>query len=152
MTPMLTLTSMTDMFMMILVFLLNFLDPDAATPRDVELPSSVETREVGRGATLTVGRGDVRVGDRRVLALDDSAGAPAVPPGVARTGRRIDALHEALVDALPVDSGGQLEASDPILIVACDRRVPFSVLGDILYTAGQAGFGQFNFVVISDPE
>jgi biopolymer transport protein ExbD len=153
------MTSMMDMFTLILVFLLNFLDPDAAPETDVALPTTRSTAPVGTGPTLTVTPQDIRVGDERVVTLDSSGGAPALPASVPRTGRRIDVLYERLQRAAesstpatvtPVkdEKGG----SEPLLVVQCDKGVPFSLLGDVLYTAGQAGFGQFRFAAVSDPE
>lgn len=144
------ITSMLDMFTIILVFLLNFLDPANETDASIALPEAAAETAVGEGVILTVTKQAVLVDGQAVLPLVDGR----IPAGTVRTGRRIDALHERLVIAAPkrsVSAGtAEDEAANAALAVHCDRAVPFSVLGELLYTAGQAGFGQFRFVVISD--
>lgn len=144
------ITSMMDMFTIILVFLLSLLDPANETNDELTLPSASVDQTVEAGVILMVTPERVSVDGQEVLRLADGA----LLPGAARTGRRIDALHGRLVDAANRArvSGEQDEqgAANPVLSVQCDRAVPFSVLGELLYTAGQAGFGQFRFVVIND--
>lgn len=150
MNPSFQITSMLDMFTIILVFLLNFLDPAAEASADLTLPEAKVEADVGEGTVLTVTRDRVLVNGKEVLQLEDGR----LPAVVERTGRRIDALHRRLEEAgaaLAVSrTTAEPEASNAALAVHCDRAVPFSVLGELLYTAGQAGFGQFRFVVISD--
>lgn len=145
------LTSMMDMFTIILVFLLNLLDPANESDQEVVLPSAKVEQTVEEGVILTVTPARVSVDGVEVLRLAEGT----LPAGTARTGRSVDALLERLVEAGNTKqvSGkqGQQDASNPVLSVQCDRAVPFSVLGELLYTAGQAGFGQFRFVVINDP-
>lgn len=144
------ITSMMDMFTIILVFLLSLLDPANETNDEIALPSASVEQAVEAGVVLLVTPQRVAVDGQEVLQLVDGA----LVPGVARTGRRIDALHGRLVEAANrarvSGEQDQQEASNPVLSVQCDRAVPFSVLGELLYTAGQAGFGQFRFVVIND--
>jgi biopolymer transport protein ExbD len=145
------LTSMTDMFTMILIFLLTFVDPTTQNADGVTLPAGTSQQAPEKGVSLTVTPDKVLVEGREVLQLE----AGALPSGTARTGRRIDAVYERLAaaaSALPASPGPPEQGgSNAVLLVAADRGVPFSVLGELLYTAGQAGFGQFRFVVISTP-
>ena len=145
-TPMVAITSMMDMFTIILVFLLNFLDPAATVPGDLALPKARTIEPIEGELVLMVTRESVRIGGVDVVDLVAVGGAPAVSSAEGRSGRRIDRLYDALT-AKRDESKGQTGT----LVVQCDRGVPFSVVGDVLYTAGQAGFGQFRFVVISDP-
>ncbi len=144
------ITSMLDMFTIILVFLLNFLDPANESDADIALPEAAVDVAVGEGTVLTVTRDRVLVDGVEVLRLVDGR----LPSDTPRTGRRIDLVHERLAAAANAAavSGKKAEgeAANAALAVHCDRAVPFSVLGELLYTAGQAGFGQFRFVVISD--
>ena len=34
------------------------------------------------------------------------------------------------------------------ILLQCDRTLPFSLIREVMYTAGQAQFGEFRFVVI----
>ena len=142
---------MMDMFTIILVFLLNFLDPTNPPSGEVLLPSGRSVEGVDAGVLLTVTPERILVAGEEVMRLE----AGALPAGAARTGGRLDRLYERLAEAgearAALDSQQKDSASNAVLVVQCDRTVPFSLLGELLYTAGQAGFGQFRFVVISTP-
>jgi biopolymer transport protein ExbD len=151
-TPMIAVTSMMDMFTIILVFLLNFLDPRQDVTADVALPTATSTEAVEEGPTLTVTPEAVRFGGADVFRLDRVDGAVVLPADLPREGRLIVPLRDRLQEgaALLVTAAGEKPPDQLLLRVACDRGVPFSVLGDVLYTASQAGFDQFRFVVIRE--
>src|SRR5213075_1708721 len=86
------LTSMTDMFTMILVFIMNFVEVNAPPESELALPTSSSIEQVEDGVRLTVTSTEVQVNGERVFGLE----AGALPSGVVRTGRRIDALYERL--------------------------------------------------------
>lgn len=143
------ITSMLDMFTILLVFLLNFLDPANSFDPEVALPMAAVDAVAADGTVLTVTPDRVVLDGQEVLRLVHGQ----LPDGLVRTERRIDALYERLgaaARARDVSAGtASGSASNLPLSVHCDRSVPFSVLGELLYTAGQAGFGPFRFVVIS---
>ena len=144
-TSTLMLTSMTDMFTLILMFLLNFVDPNMSTDSSVRLPTAPVTEAAGQALTLTITQEGVLLSGKQLFALE--AGAH-VPEGIERKGKLLVPLYDALVDAqatLPPVAEGEEAA----LRVECDKAVPYVVLADALYTAGQAGFGKFRFVVIN---
>lgn len=153
---MVAVTSMMDMFTIILVFLLNFLDPAASPSDDLQLPASATDAPATEGRTLTVGPKGIQVDGDVVIPLVPGARGLALPDGTAQEGRTIVALYERLSALAPIQAGPSSEAvlekaaSDAALRIECDRGVPFSLLGDVLFTAGQAGFDQFRFVVIDE--
>lgn len=155
-TPMVAVTSMMDMFTIILVFLLNFLDPAASPSDDLQLPASTTDAPATEGRTLTVGPKGIQVEGDVLIPLVAGVGGLALPEGTSREGRTIVPLYERLsalapIEAAPSSEGGpEKTASDAALRIECDRGVPFSLLGDVLFTAGQAGFDQFRFVVIDE--
>ncbi len=134
----LSITSMMDMFTIILVFLLVFFDPEAQPDPEFQLPSSVATQEVAEGTTLRVKRDAVEVNGQAVLPLVDGDLGNAT-----RDGRRVLAVQGALESARAQASGGELP-----LLVECDQAVPWSTLGDLLATAAGAGFQSYRFVVL----
>ncbi len=142
---------MMDMFTIILVFLLNFLDPASTPSADLLLPSGRSVQGVDAGVLLTVTPERILVSGEEVMRLEGGA----LPADASRTAGRLDHLYERLADAgrarAAMNPQQKDSASNAVLVVQCDRSVPFSVLGELLYTAGQAGFGQFRFVVISTP-
>jgi biopolymer transport protein ExbD len=128
---MLPITSMLDMFTIILVFLLNFLDPDKDTAAIVELPPTTIRSESKGEALLVIAAGEVLLGpagaQRRVAA----------PPGALDT-EALGSGLEALRGAFP--------AEQPPLVVAVDRSVPWKRVAEVLRAASDAGFGDFRFV------
>jgi biopolymer transport protein ExbD len=133
----LTITSMVDMFTMILTFLLNFVDPSMGEESPLSLPTARATSAAADGVTVQVTREDIRVGGTFVAQL--APGSASTATGVEREGVVIVALEEAL------RKGGVKE--EVPLVLECDRRVPFSLVGDVLQTARRAGFTHYRFVV-----
>lgn len=136
--PSLNITSMLDMFTIILVFLLNFLDPDQDSSAGLSLPETAAV-DPGRGeALLVIGRVDVRVG-------------PAVAQQVVPVGVDGSLDAERLARALEELRGSFPEAGAP-LVVAVDRGVTWAAASRTLGLAGEAGFGDFRFVAVKGAE
>ena len=85
-----------------------------------------------------------------VVPATDSMGDPLV------TGQLIIPLHKALEDksevakklAEKISQGGVDEHGfKGRLLIQCDKKLPFSILREVMYTAGQAQFSEFKFVV-----
>ncbi len=141
-TPTVMLTSMTDMFTLILVFLLHFIDPAMSADPTVQLPSAATTDAAAEGITLTITPDAVRLNAKTVFGLSGGQ----VPATVERDGKLIVPLYDALgaVQKQPAGTGTE----EPLLRVECDKSVPYTVVSDALHTAGSAGFGRFQLVVI----
>lgn len=133
----LTITSMVDMFTMILTFLLNFVDPSMGQEGLLSLPSARATAPAAEGVLVQVSTEDIRVEGQPVARLAAGSRAPAAD--VARDGAVILPLAEAL--------RGLGRGDEVPLVLECDRRVPFSLVGDVLQSARSAGFTHYRFVV-----
>jgi biopolymer transport protein ExbD len=130
--PMVPITSMLDMFTIILVFLINFLDPEQDSAAAIELPQTVLSVKGKGEALLVVARTEVRVGPagaQRVVATTPELDVDA-----------LDAALDALRDALPSES--------PVLVVAVDKGVTWQAASDVLARASASGFGDFSFVAV----
>ena len=148
-TPTVMLTSMTDMFTLILMFLLNFVDPSMSSDSGVQLPTASASEAASQTLTLTITPVDVRVAGRRVFALTSGH----VPSSVERDGKLLVPLYDALAGARRSFVFEDVAADDePLLRVECDKAVPYTVVADTLHTAGKAGFGRFQLVVIQGGE
>lgn len=126
----LQVTSMMDMFTILLLFLLNFFDPHVTEEGKVNLPSSSSTTELSQGFALTILPDQVLVGDQLVLTLGSSIDTTPLYEHLARQRAGLDG-------AAP-------------LTIRCDRRVPFSTLDLLLTAIRDAGFAEFRFVVLHD--
>ena len=139
----------------ILVFLLmNFGSDEVQVEgsEDLHLPSS--TAEVpGRfTVNVVVSRRSIAVDGERVVELeratDPATGAETFV--VPEMSRLADALRRKAASARPQTSPeGEESAEVREVLLQVDRRMPFSVVREVLAAAGDAGFGSFRFVVIS---
>lgn len=142
----LTITSMVDMFTLILTFLLNFVNPADAGSASIVLPTSRATEGVATGVVLSISSTDVRVDGRLLFTLDPADGAPRLPDAADIETLRdtLDGARAAQPSPAPVNGR---EAEPPTLIVESDRRLPFSLISTLLDGARQAGYTRFRFVV-----
>lgn len=143
------LTSMMDLMTIILVFLLESLsaDPVQITPSaDLSLPVSSAHKAPRLAVSVTVTQREIVLDGRPVQQLsqatDPTTGQTlATIPEEAKVDGRVEALFHELVARLGGGEAGEL-------LLQCDRRLPYSVIRDVTWTAGQAGFSDFRFVVI----
>ncbi len=159
----LTITSLMDTMTIILVFLLLNFRADVVEVEhsdDLKIPLSTADQIPGLAVNLVVSRRSIEVDGEWVVDLergvDPNTGAETFAiPSAERDGRSIRRLLDVLerksdtarrlgqaTAAAEPDLGGQI-------LLQVDRRIPFSVVRDVLYTAGKAEFGRFRFVVIS---
>lgn len=141
---MVPVTSMMDIFTIVLIFLLTFFDPSAAAagPR---LPGSEVSVPVDAGPRLGILPEGISLDGRRLLPLADGR----LLPGAERDGRALVALLGPLRQARDRAGTDLAAAGDPgpALVLEVDRDVPYAVVGDVLLTAGQTGWDRFRFVV-----
>ena len=168
----LNITSMMDMMTIILVFLLKSYstqDISVAPSEDLQLPVSTTMAPPEVAVNLVVTKSRIVVDGQEVLTLNmvDDKRNPgqqklAVPQNNPSTGepqkrgQLIIPLQEILeikADSAKSD-GDRLAASGSDdhgfkgrLLIQCDKKLPFSVLREVMYTAGQAQFSEFKFVV-----
>ena len=158
----LNLTSMMDLFTIILTFLLHSMaatDVSIAPSPDLSLPFSSSDAPVELAVNVIVTRGEVVVDGDAVLALE-SVPDPDVPgalrygiPSGARQDGSISPLLSVLQEKaerarqLAQTSGREDHAFKGHLLLQCDRELPYALVRDIMLTASRAGFGEFQFVV-----
>ena len=165
----LNIISMMDMFTIILVFLLKSYSSSSvsmATSGDVAPP--VSSTRLAPKDTVSVfitrcsaasqkdgkcrnGMGTLMVNDKIVLSFEDDKFPANVKDG-GDNGFMILPLHEALKKE--VDKAkymAQYNPSAPFtgeMAIIADRAIPYRMLTEVLYTAGQAELDNYRFVVI----
>lgn len=163
----LNITSMMDMMTIILVFLLKSYstqDISVAPSENLQLPSSTAKKDPRTAVNLVVAKNQIVVDGVPVVALtevpdENNPGQQriAVPEDELR-GQVISKLYDHLLEkaesakALAERSGNPENAFKGQLLLQVDRSMPFSVLRQVMYTAGQAQFGEFRFVVYKSSE
>ena len=166
----LNITSMMDMMTIILVFLLKSYstqDISIAGDVDLELPSSTSLKEPELAVNVVVTRSRIVVdgvelptsGGRSPLRLEriedeDRPGREIIAiPEEEKRGQLIASLFERLErkatdsKAMGESTGNDEHDFKGRVLLQCDKKLPFSVIREVMYTAGQAQFGEFKFVV-----
>lgn len=158
----LNITSMMDMMTIILVFLLKSYstqDISVAPSEDLELPVSTVKKAPEVAVNVVVSKKNVVVDGVPVLNLEhvpdeDNPGQKKLQvPEDELNGQLIESLLDELEQkAKTAKELGQQTGSDEHsfkgrLLIQCDKKLPFEVLRQVMYTAGQAQFSEFKFVV-----
>ena len=162
----LTMTSMMDVMTIILVFLLKSYSTEDISVKpsaDLEIPISSAVKPPKLAVNVVVSKKDILVDGVPVIRLertvDPQTGAETVQvPDEEKKGQMISRLYDRLLEKAETakDLGARATREDlgfqGQILLQCDRRLPFSVVREVMYTAGQAQFGEFRFVVISGAE
>ena len=150
----LNITSLMDIMTIILVFLLKSYsteDIQIAPSDDLRLPVSSASRapELAVNAVIT-----------QVAILVDGVSVVGVSGGTVgdeyKRGTLIsplfDILKEKADEAKAIAESRQTVNFTGRLLLQCDRDIPFSLVREVMYTAGQAQFAEFKFVVYKGGE
>jgi hypothetical protein len=141
------LTSMMDMFTIILIFLLCSFSDDPRTldgVKDVDLPRS--TAEIGYSDSIQI------VLSQEQLKLNDDVMADVENEAIV--GLDPDNLKESslyrqlrdLYDEAKTDEGEESEPKHVLFI--CDKSHSFKTINMVIKTAGLAGYPNFQFAVL----
>ncbi len=142
------LAAMVDMMINLLIFLLTLYGTDPIDVRgsaELQLASSASHDPVKYAVSVVVSQKAVEVDGVPVVLLREENGALRFPDGDA-LGGFTQALAQRRDEAVAA-AAKRGEDAIPDMSIQCDRRVPWEVLGPLLTQAGDAGFGQFRFVV-----
>jgi biopolymer transport protein ExbD len=150
----LNITSMMDMFTIILVFLLfSFKAQDEAfsLAKGIKLPSSTSQLDLQDALNIHMASDGLVVQEALVIPLNDGK----LPEGLQMEGAKIVKLFEVIkVEGekrrLRKERGGdKLSDEDKsIVIFQADRRVRFEDIDKVMKTAAMAGFPNFRFAVM----
>jgi biopolymer transport protein ExbD len=148
----LSITSLMDIMTIILVFLLKSYSSNPVQlkqAKDLKLPFSQSMIEPADSTAVTITLNNLLVDDSPVIAIENGV----VPESDRSSGGfLIDPLFQKLQEA--VDHQKRVAKFNPqakfteVITIIADRHVPFSLLSQVMYTAGQAQFSKFKFAVI----
>ena len=147
--PKLMITSMMDMFTIILIFLLFQFSEKPETihmMEDIELPQSTAKMDHTETIQLVLSQNSLHINDDliarvkkgRVIGLD-----PQNP--------KASALYQRLEKqfAQTAKTSDETKPKDHILLL-CDKRHSFKTINDIVKTAALAGYPNFQFAVLKE--
>jgi len=138
----LQLTSLLDMFTIILVFLLQSFqaeDENFTMHAGVELPVSDSRNPFTRAVNIAVDATGVFVEGQRVMALGD---------GLATDEQMAADKLEDLVQAVTAAADAQsLEGEDRVATIQADQTIPYDTIDMVMRNAAHAGCFRFRLVV-----
>jgi biopolymer transport protein ExbD len=150
--PKLMLTSMMDMFTIILIFLLfSFSD----TPehhrlnKDLELPNSSTKINYQKAVEITLTKNELRLNDEVMARVDKEHIDTLLGEDLKTTGlyKRLKALRDEI--GLLSEGGAKKKTEQvPHILFLCDKSYSFKTINKIIKTAGIAGYPNFQFAVL----
>jgi biopolymer transport protein ExbD len=148
------ITSMVDMFVILLVFLLKSYStsPVNITPNDkLTLPVSTSTKDPVDVLKLVVSKGGIFVEDKKVVDLKEGK----------IDGKEVDDSDTQFIRALYSELDVQAQKSRKIaavndtvefdgkVILQADRGLPYELLRKVMYTSMMAGYSDVKIAVMS---
>ncbi len=141
----LPLTPMVDMFVILVVFLLQFFAASGQTlnlSSDTILPDSTSTEIIEQALQIEVTRDFITLEGVKVANVKDLTGADLKIPG----------LYEGLVKLKDktekLAKRGSSVTFEGKAILIGDKHVMYDTITRIMYTCGNAGYGKINMAVM----
>jgi biopolymer transport protein ExbD len=140
----LMLTSMVDMFTLLVIFLLSNFSASGdllLSAKDIKLPQAKSTTELERAVVVAVSPTTVtvegeKVGDTAELQRNEDP--------------RIPEMTDKLLERKRVVT--QLMGADKFkgqIIIQADGEIDFKLIKKVMYSATEAGYGAFQYAVVS---
>lgn len=141
-----------DMFTIILVFLLKSFATSSANvqvSRNLSLPESSSENPPVELISIIVDKSNIVV-DGKVVAVHDQG--QLKQEDLDETGFKIVPVFDALVEhaekAKYIAEQNKKFEFDGKILLQMDKDLPFSILRQVMYSAGQAEYSEFKFIAI----
>ena len=147
--PKLMLTSMMDMFTIILIFLLFSFSSDSESiknMRDLELPVSSAQVDYSDSIRIVLSSADLKL-NGEALALLDKEKIVGVDTGNLKDSSLFRKLKELYDEQAAHEESDEKKRH---ILFMCDRRHSFKTINTVIKTAGLAGFLNFQFAVLEE--
>ena len=157
----LNITSMMDMMTIILVFLLKSVgasEVEVRTSDFLRLPYSANKAPPILSVSVVVQKNQILLDGKEVASVTESANPNLANvrsyavPAEEKTGLAINKLFEALNDKREKTEAIQSQVKgykfDGKMVLQFDQNISYSLMRDVMYTAGKAEFYDFQFVLI----
>ena len=150
----LNITAMMDMMTIILVYLLKSYSSDPGnitTSNDLQLANSSSRFRVEEAVPVAISKKSIMVNDKIVAPVENGKVASTYKDRNQDTSYLITPLMAAMrAEAEKQKNIAKYNKSKEfkgLVLIVGDRMVPYRLLTEVLYTVGQAEFGQYKFVV-----
>jgi biopolymer transport protein ExbD len=143
------LTSMMDMFTIILIFLIFSFSEDPETlklSKDLELPRSNTEAGYNKAIKIVLSKKDLRIDDE-IMAEVRHKQIVGLAPGDLKSSALYQRLKTRRDNFVPED--GQARQTPHVLFL-CDKSHSFKTINQVIKTAGMAGYPDFQFAVLEE--
>ncbi len=151
----LQMNSLMDIFVNVLIYLLmNY----STSPVDVtqnenrRLPESTSRLMLKHTTTLGVTVSTILVNRKKVCDIQDGRVDPNLKKDKQASSYLIVPLYEKLKEAATkrkkIAKYNKAVQFKGVITIVADEKMPFRLLSEIMYTAGQAEFGKFKFAIV----
>jgi biopolymer transport protein ExbD len=145
----LNITSLMDIMTIILVFLLKSYsteDIQVAPSDDLRLPNSSAKKAPELAVNAVVSQTGIIVDGVKIVDVSGGAVGDEFKRGTL-IAPLFDTLKEKADEAKALAERNPANKFQGRLLLQCDREIPFSLVREVMYTAGQSQFAEFKFVV-----
>jgi biopolymer transport protein ExbD len=149
--PKLMLTSMMDMFTIILIFLLFSFSENPETLRlkkDLELPRSTAEAGYQKAIQIELSKHELRLNDEVLAEVRDHRIIGLSPDDLTSS-----TLYQRLKTKRSEQSAGATDGAPgqaPHILFLCDKFHSFKTINNVIKTAGMAGYPNFQFAVLEE--
>lgn len=148
----LNINSMMDIMVIILVFLLKQYgeDPLKVQAEDLKVPSSYSQLRPEDTTTITIGQKSILVNDKKAADVKNGQVDKSQKQG-GEQALMIRPLFEQLTESVKKKKREKQllnQKYEPIATIIADQSIPYRLVTEVMYTAGQAELSKFKFAVI----
>ena len=153
----LNITAMMDMMTILLVFLIRSYTASPTTINltdDLQVPKSTTQAKVKEDVIVTVSAKEILVNDKTVAPVINGVIPGGYREGQAETSSLVTPLMTAL--QTEVEKQKYIAKYNPAqpftgrINIIADKRIPYQTILAVLYTAGQAEFGQYKLMALKN--
>ena len=144
-TPDLPMAPMVALFVLLVVFMIQFYAASGATlnlSADTILPQSTSADPIEQAVQIEVTRDHIMLEGIRIATVSDLRGTDlnieALEAGLERMKQRTERMAERNPNV----------TFDGRLILMADKRVKYDTITRIMYTSGRVGYNQINMAVL----
>lgn len=144
----LNITSMTDMFTILLVFLLQTYstsDVQIIPENGLRLPSSASQANPVEAIKLSLSNESLKIDQTKIADIKDSDFLPQDLE--EKDNNFIKPLFDQL-DKLAKNSADKVHVKEGRILLQADKELPYATLRKVMYTASMAGFPQLKLVTL----
>lgn len=141
----LQITSMADVFMILLVFLLKTYSTGISSidpPQGMRLPEALKAEKIVEALKVEISEGSIRLDGMPVLSLSNYL----FHSGDLDNGGAVVPLRKKFAQLMN-RKGGTAKGT---LLVLADQRTPYATLKTVMNTAATTGWRDFKLVVVED--